>query len=107
MKDNLSKVCRLMHYHAVDDSVYYSSVAIVRNLLKSRLRAGVNVFEFTLSNEEFDTLYLFLEQMETMYEHPRSTSKRYRAFWKEQAENQAKIISDQIEREHQVRKNKK
>lgn len=104
MEKPLKEVCRLMHFHAVDDSIYYYATAVIRKLLRCRLRAGRACFEFELSAEEFDTLMLYQEQMETLYEHPRSVSKRYRAFWKEKAENQVKVISNRIEREHEKEK---
>lgn len=102
------KCCeRFMHFHAVDTSVYYDAVRIIRKLLRARLAAGEKVFTFKLDNLDWDTLYVFLEQMETLYEHPRSVSKRWRAFWKEQSETTARLVSDEIERKHTQEKRKR
>lgn len=93
------KCCmRFMHYHAVDTSIYFDTVRIIRRLLRARLSAGKETFTFSIDNLDWDTLYVFLEQMETLYEHPRSVSKRWRAFFKEPSEYNATIISDEIQR---------
>lgn len=93
------KCCmRFMHYHAVDTSIYFDTVRIIRRLLRARLSAGRETFTFSIDNLDWDTLYVFLEQMETLYEHPRSVSKRWRAFFKEPSEYNATIISDEIQR---------
>lgn len=107
MKSEQSALGRFMHYHAVDDSVYFYSVAILKRLLRQRLLAGESTFTFCMSNEEWETIWCFLDQLETLYEHPRSVSKRFRAFWKQQEENAARVMSTEIERESEAEKRRK
>ena len=47
---------------------------VLNNLLISRIKAGQQKFAFTVSNDDFDTIRDFVEQMDVAYLHPRRDS---------------------------------
>ena len=62
------------HFHKVEGLVWLRIREVLNNLLISRIKAGQQKFAFTVSNDDFDTIRDFVEQMDVAYLHPRRDS---------------------------------
>lgn len=62
------------HFHKVEGLVWLRIREVLNNLLISRIKAGQQKFAFTVSNDDFETIRDFVEQMDTAYLHPRRDS---------------------------------
>lgn len=62
------------HFHKVEGLVWLRIREVLNDLLISRVKAGQQKFAFTVSNDDFDTIRDFVEQMDIAYLHPRRDS---------------------------------
>ena len=62
------------HFHKVDGITWLRIREVLNNLLISRVEAGEQKFAFTVSDDDFDTIRDFVEQMDIAYLHPRRDS---------------------------------
>lgn len=69
-KNSNSLIC---HYHRCDTITWLHVRTILDRLLLARLNGGTS-FSFSLSNESFEYIRDFQEQMDTAYLHPRRDS---------------------------------
>lgn len=67
---------QLSHYHRLSDSVYMSMVSFCRSLVSHRVRTGRATKNVHLTDDFCNLLLRFLDEMQFMYIHPRSTSAR-------------------------------
>ena len=59
------------HFHKCDTLLWMNVQKVLERLCLNRVRAGVQSFEFTLQDCEFDAIQEFNEQMDICYLHPR------------------------------------
>lgn len=62
------------HFHKVEGLVWLRIREVLNDLLISRVEAGQQKFVFTVSDDDFDTIQDFVEQMDIAYLHPRRDS---------------------------------
>lgn len=78
MSNNLKPIQRFAHFHQVDTWIWYNVRAFLKDVVSERVNAGRDHFQAAMSLETAEEILLFIEEMETMYEHPRSDSRRWR-----------------------------
>lgn len=66
-----------MHFHKCEDAVLIVVFNILKALLRQRVNSGSNSITLSVSDDDFDTLLDFLDEMSFAYMHPRSTSARF------------------------------
>lgn len=62
------------HFHYCDTLTWMQVHDLLDRLLLARIRAEESSFVFTLSNDCFETIRDFVEQMDVAYLHPRKDS---------------------------------
>lgn len=62
------------HFHKVEGLVWLRIREVLNDLLISRVEAGQQKFAFTVTDDDFDTIRDFVEQMDIAYLHPRRDS---------------------------------
>lgn len=62
------------HFHKVEGLVWLRIREVLNDLLIGRVEAGQQKFVFTVSDDDFDTIRDFVEQMDIAYLHPRRDS---------------------------------
>lgn len=62
------------HYHKVDTITWLNVRAMLNNALLARIKQGREFLTLHMSNDDFDTISEFVEQMDTAYLHPRRDS---------------------------------
>lgn len=67
-----------MHYHLVSDSAYNLVFSILKGFLCNYVEKGQTRLSVRLNRDAAELLFMFLDQMETAYLHPRSFSARAR-----------------------------
>lgn len=66
----------ISHYHRVSDCLLRDVTNLLRSLLRHYLAAGARPLTLCLDYEQANSIFLFLDEMECAYLHPRSTSAR-------------------------------
>ena len=64
----------LCRFHACDTITWLNVRELLQHLQLTRVAAGSESFIFSLNSQAFDTIYEFIEQMDTAYIHPRRDS---------------------------------
>ena len=59
------------HYHKVDSLTWLRIREVLNSMLLTRLEANSELFTWCMSQNDFDTIRLFVEEMDTAYIHPR------------------------------------
>lgn len=80
MANEVKPVLRFAHFHQVDTFLWYDVRQFLKSLLRLRVRSGATRFIIDLPDETAEELLLFIEEMQTLYEHPRADSRRWRDY---------------------------
>ena len=75
-KQSLYDCDGLTHYHRVSDSLLRDVSILLRSLLLHYVDAGTRPLTLCLSYDQANSIFLFLDEMQCAYLHPRSTSAR-------------------------------
>lgn len=74
------EVAGLMHFHRCSDALYRDIRNFLREICRRRVECGQRQIRIIPSQSLIESCFLFCDEMDTAYMHPRSTSARFTFF---------------------------